>query len=450
MEVLRIESIDWHAEFRRGSSSGGSSRTVRSYSDPVQRSPDISSSDELGSSPTDESKLSPTLRAATPEPVDVTTRKTLLLREQALSQLFEVLPFRKPFLTNYRRHYTPQEIFRHVVEHMSSHNCITTPCPSPLCSRRVLVEWFRLFPKDFSEDMLTTVSRLEIFIERQPSQSFVDLSPFLKPDKDIHILELSPTDIARQLVFEQSRAFSAITQFELTDQRWTAETKLTECPNVMSMINNFNHLSKWVALEILERRSTKNRHLTFAHMIKIADECLKLHDYHAVFSIVAGLHLQAIYRLKLSEELSPELAVMLQGLTIFTSSGGNHMAYRPQLSMCIKAGIPCVPHLAVLLKDMFLLQERTLAELRTQRIDVLRWRKVSDLLDEFTAVQNKPYQDLKENTALQQYMRWSLHRSSSRTVDYLQQRSFKIEPRVGSEEMHRRQAIDVLLQEGFL
>src|SRR5207253_753692 len=88
-----------------------------------------------------------------------------------------------------------------------------------------------------------------------------------------------------------------------------------------------------------------------------------------------ALSIHPVYRLKqLREQLTAQHtrhAAQLEQLQAVCSPADNYSAYRPLLKKALDAGVPCVPHLGVLLKDLFLLQELSGTE---RERDKQQWR----------------------------------------------------------------------------
>ena len=77
-----------------------------------------------------------------------------------------------------------------------------------------------------------------------------------------------------------------------------------------------------------------------------------------MFSIVAGLDLQPVYRLKiLRESIDGRHSRWFNELRAFVSSKKNYSAYRQSLSETLHNDLPCVPHMGVHLRDLLILRE---------------------------------------------------------------------------------------------
>jgi RasGEF domain/RasGEF N-terminal motif len=112
------------------------------------------------------------------------------------------------------------------------------------------------------------------------------------------VLRSKSKDIAQQLTIIEFEKFNRIRPLDLGLFRWTKRDAETECPHVVAFVRNFNEVSFWTAALILHQPTAKKRIHTLRKMVKIAYECWTIGNFNAVFEIVAGLSMHAVYRLK--------------------------------------------------------------------------------------------------------------------------------------------------------
>ena len=62
----------------------------------------------------------------------------------------------------------------------------------------------------------------------------------------------SAKELARQLTLIEYRLFAAINPSECIAQHWMSKRKEELAPNILKMISRFNHVSNWVASEIVK------------------------------------------------------------------------------------------------------------------------------------------------------------------------------------------------------
>jgi hypothetical protein len=126
------------------------------------------------------------------------------------------------------------------------------------------------------------------------------------------------------------------------------------------MVTRFNAMTYWVGTEILEQETAERRAAMLFHWIDVAEHCLNtFHNFCGVFYIVAAVSLAPLYRLKeLRDALenNTRYHTRLTKLQALCSPSDNYAAYRPVFKACADGAIPCVPHMAVVCKDLFMLE----------------------------------------------------------------------------------------------
>jgi hypothetical protein len=109
----------------------------------------------------------------------------------------------------------------------------------------------------------------------------------------------SATSIARELMFVDYANFAAIQSREFTRKEWKRKgTAHERAPNIIRMVRIFNRRSYWVATQLLRRDNLSKRAGLLGLIILCIEECCKLRNYYAGFSLLLGLGLGPIYRLK--------------------------------------------------------------------------------------------------------------------------------------------------------
>ena len=109
------------------------------------------------------------------------------------------------------------------------------------------------------------------------------------------------------------------------------------------MINRFNQVSMWVAVNVLKAPKIKQRAKIMAKMVKLADFCLSYHNYNAAMAIMAALNWSSVYRLHHTrKELTPSIVSRREELERVLSSDNTYKVYRAHLAAC---NPPCIPYL---------------------------------------------------------------------------------------------------------
>jgi son of sevenless-like protein len=111
----------------------------------------------------------------------------------------------------------------------------------------------------------------ELMFTHQPPKSHPLLTKKGKSDKELHILDIHPEEVARQLTIMEHNLFKKIKPWEFLNQRWSKYDKLEKAPGIMAITKRFNMVSKWVASLIVLAKDKKERVLVLNRLIEIAE-----------------------------------------------------------------------------------------------------------------------------------------------------------------------------------
>ncbi|KAH8900898.1 ras GEF [Thozetella sp. PMI_491] len=163
------------------------------------------------------------------------------------------------------------------------------------------------------------------------------------------IMDFEPLEIARQLTIKQMAMFCSIMPDELLGSKWTKNGGVGS-PNVKAMSTFTTGLSNLVADTILQHDEVKKRAAVIKHWIKIANQCLVLHNYDSVMAIACALDHTSIKRLRMTwDAVSAKRKEMLKALQSIIEFNQNHKVLRARLQDHVP---PCLPFLGILLTDL--------------------------------------------------------------------------------------------------
>lgn len=121
----------------------------------------------------------------------------------------------------------------------------------------------------------------------------------LPPPEGIDLLQLDPTEVARQMTLVDWEYFKAIQPRECLDQCWTKpETGPTQAPNLLAMIERANEISHWVTMSVLRGDDKKERANALIFFIKLIERFRTINNFHGAMAVHAGLSNSAVHRLK--------------------------------------------------------------------------------------------------------------------------------------------------------
>ena len=92
---------------------------------------------------------------------------------------------------------------------------------------------------------------------------------------------------------------------EFLQQKWTKKNRQELAPNICYVIYRFNHMTLWVAKEIMSHDQPRKRYAVVLKMIQIARHCLELNNFVTVFQIMSALVSSSVQRLKKTWDLLP-------------------------------------------------------------------------------------------------------------------------------------------------
>ncbi|TWU78969.1 hypothetical protein ED733_008173 [Metarhizium rileyi] len=163
------------------------------------------------------------------------------------------------------------------------------------------------------------------------------------------LLDLDPLEVARQLTIKQMGIFCSIVPEELLSSQWMKRGGV-DAPNVKAMSALSTDISNLVAETILHHSEIKKRAAMIKQWIKIAHQCLELHNYDGLMAIICTLNSSTISRLRKTwEALSTKRKEMLRHLQKIVEPAQNNKVLRTRLHDHVP---PCLPFLGMYLTDL--------------------------------------------------------------------------------------------------
>ncbi|KAG8417777.1 Ras guanine nucleotide exchange factor bud5 [Metarhizium acridum] len=163
------------------------------------------------------------------------------------------------------------------------------------------------------------------------------------------LLDLDPLEVARQLTIKQMSIFCSILPEELLSSQWMKKGGV-DAPNVKAMSALSTDLSNLVAETILQHSEIKKRAAIIKQWIKIAHQCLELHNYDGLMAIICTLNSSTISRLRKTwDAISTRRKEMLRHLQGIVEPAQNNKVLRTRLHDHVP---PCLPFLGMYLTDL--------------------------------------------------------------------------------------------------
>lgn len=169
------------------------------------------------------------------------------------------------------------------------------------------------------------------------------------------VLHSDDYDIAIQIAHANAELFKKIKPSEFRKLAWTKSDRNVKSINVLNLINYFNRTSVWVAASILKEKKLKRRVTTMSKMVSIGCFLRQLNDFQGVMSVLAGLSMASIKRLKWTFRLMPRKTIKrLEDMEKEMSSEKSYSVYRAAIAA---AEGPKIPFLGVTLSDLTFIEE---------------------------------------------------------------------------------------------
>eukprot|EP00727_Mastigamoeba_balamuthi_P014357 m51a1_g9546 putative ras guanine nucleotide exchange factor (619) ;mRNA; f:859604-861913 len=174
---------------------------------------------------------------------------------------------------------------------------------------------------------------------------------------------------------------------ELLNQSWSKPKLRHRSPNALAMIKRFNHVSSWVATEIVTGPTVRDRARVLAKFLRIGEELVALNNYNSLMAIIAGYNSAATARLKWTlEELPVSAQKAKPALDDLMKSDGNFKNYRARLAATES---PSVPYLGVHLTDLTFVDENP--DNTNGLINFGKRNFVYNIISNVLQYQNRPY-----------------------------------------------------------
>ncbi|KAH3758455.1 Ras guanine nucleotide exchange factor Q [Pelomyxa schiedti] len=207
----------------------------------------------------------------------------------------------------------------------------------------------------------------------------------IRENKNFHVTDIDPTEIARQLTLVEHELLSSISIMELSDKKWENKEKRRRlAPHLTAYIENSNKISNWVASEIVKsKRDVKHRKAIITHFLEIAQRCREFRNWNAMVEITLGLQLRFVDRLKKTWELiSRNENALLDELKSLAIGEKNYLLLREQIAS-VPPETPFLPYAALWLRDLVFIED---GNSTMKEADIVNYEKLEMLCDAFKAL----------------------------------------------------------------
>ncbi|RDD45238.1 Ras-specific guanine nucleotide-releasing factor 2 [Trichoplax sp. H2] len=242
--------------------------------------------------------------------------------------------------------------------------------------------------------------------------------------EDTTLDEIPVLEMAEQMCLLHYYIYAAIGSGELLQKSWMKGDRDTKAPNVLRAIHYFNHTSRLVATEILNRSQPAARAAVIEKWAQIANNCRCMNNFNTVMAIVAALTNSSIHRLKKTwEKVSKQEKLIIKRLEELASADRRFKNVKEALRCCQP---PCVPYLGLYLSDLTFMEEANPSETDDQLINFSKLRMIAHLIEEIRIYQGTPYR----MRCLPKVMKYILNAKPINCDKQLFELSLQLEPRL--------------------
>ncbi|KAI7905568.1 ras guanine nucleotide exchange factor domain-containing protein [Cokeromyces recurvatus] len=258
--------------------------------------------------------------------------------------------------------------------------------------------------------------------------------------KKFRLLDVDPTEMARQLTLMDFKLYNAIKPVECLDKAWSRDHS---APNIQSSIDYCNQITTWVSDEILSQSEVKKRSTLIKYWVNVAERCRVYNNFNTCMAILSAFDNSAVGRLKRTWEMvGARTNHIVAHMRKLMGANRNFNRYR---ALIHSVNPPCIPFLGIYLQDLTFIEDGNPNTLKTSKdfINFAKRAKTAEVIREIQQYQTMGYH-FKPVEEIQTFITENLH--SSRDEDQLYKESLKLEPKERDDEKITR-----LLQEsGFL
>eukprot|EP00911_Craspedida_sp_UC1_P000321 UC1_evm3s244 len=218
------------------------------------------------------------------------------------------------------------------------------------------------------------------------------------PPPVVHLLTLSPKEVARQMTLIESELFRAITPPELVGQTWNKRPELA--PNVVQLTARVNQVSYWARRLIVETSDLQERAEVYSLLLEVVFEFKQLNNFNGIMEITSALNSSSTKRLRHTlAEVFPKRMRKFEKINEMTA---DKKRMRDALAT---AEPPCVPYLGMYQSDITFIEDGNPDYLpldgqaaESSLINFKKRRLVAKVIDKVQQYQNKPYNLAREDT----------------------------------------------------
>jgi len=154
---------------------------------------------------------------------------------------------------------------------------------------------------------------------------------------------------------EEFNIYAEIKPEELQELAWSKESLKSKAPNLLQMIERFNHISNAFATLLIKESKIKQRKKFLEKLIRIVEHLETMNSYNMQMAVMSAFGSSAIHRLKHTwSSVKPKYIESAKKYQQLFSSEGSYKNYREAVK---NSTPPAIPFLGVYLTDLTFIDE---------------------------------------------------------------------------------------------
>lgn len=129
---------------------------------------------------------------------------------------------------------------------------------------------------------------------------------------------------------------------------------ISKSKKLKDIIQNANHISFWVASNILAQKSVHNQIKVIKFFLEISQFCEMMGNFNGIFNIMSGFQLGYVSRLRETWKLKTQSALIMNRFQTLTNPENNYKTYRDVLQ---KKGRKCLPYIGIFNRDVTFIRD---------------------------------------------------------------------------------------------
>ena len=210
---------------------------------------------------------------------------------------------------------------------------------------------------------------------------------------EVRFIDCDARVMAYEMTCEAHRRYQSVRTPEFFNEAWNKPALNHLCPNLLSLIDYFNHVSAALTYAIVSERGLRKRADVMAHVVKLAGVLREFNNFHLLMAIVSVFSNCAVGRLKWTRARLPKkTAEQLAEFEALMSVEGSFKAYRTAFA---STAPPLIPYMGVYLQDLTFIEQGNPDEIN----GLVNWEKrvlVSSALEAIQRYQRTPFRRPQE------------------------------------------------------